>query len=396
MKNLFLLAFSTILTFGISQNREIAFEHGDWASVLAKAKKENKLIFVDAFTTWCGPCKWMAKNVFTNDTVADYFNQTFVNYKFDMEKGEGIEFAKKYQVSCYPNLVFIDKDGNLVHRGAGGMPPQMFITFAKNSLTTDKNFIAQKATYENGSLNSTNIFEYIDLLRSTCLDPRAQVEKYIATVKEEDLQQRANWYLIRDFSNNLDSREIKYFLKNSKSYETKFGKDSVERKIVQLGNAYFTPFYASASFDKAAFEKSKKEFIELKWPQSERILFDTELNLAKRYDKNKYFELASADFLKYNKDNSGALNSMAWSFYEKVSDKKQLEAAAKMAQRACELSSNYAYLDTYAAVLYKSGANKEAEKVALQAIEKAKEGKMSAEEYRETTELLDKIKTNLK
>ena len=60
-------------SLGYAQNRSIEFDHSDWKALLEKANKENKLVFVDCFTTWCGPCKWMAKNVFTNDTVADFF-----------------------------------------------------------------------------------------------------------------------------------------------------------------------------------------------------------------------------------------------------------------------------------------------------------------------------------
>ena len=97
MKNLLLSLTLFFSLSAIAQNRQITFETGDLASVFARAKKENKLIFVDAMTTWCGPCKQMAKHVFTNDTVADYFNANFVSYKFDMEKGEGLDFAKKYK-----------------------------------------------------------------------------------------------------------------------------------------------------------------------------------------------------------------------------------------------------------------------------------------------------------
>src|SRR3954471_13635384 len=80
----------------LAQNRSIEFDHGTFAELLARAKKENKMIYIDCYTSWCGPCKWMAKNVFTNDTVADFYNNNFVNAKIDMEKGEGIELAQKY------------------------------------------------------------------------------------------------------------------------------------------------------------------------------------------------------------------------------------------------------------------------------------------------------------
>lgn len=58
-----------------AQNRSISFEQTkEWKKIVKKAKKEKKLIFVDCYTSWCGPCKMLAKDVFTRDTVADFFN----------------------------------------------------------------------------------------------------------------------------------------------------------------------------------------------------------------------------------------------------------------------------------------------------------------------------------
>ena len=83
---------------------------------LAAQQEEPKKIMIDVYTTWCGPCKWMAKNTFTDKAVGEYFNANFVNAKFDMEKGEGPELAQLYQVRAYPTLLFISAAGELVHR----------------------------------------------------------------------------------------------------------------------------------------------------------------------------------------------------------------------------------------------------------------------------------------
>ncbi len=97
----------------------ISFFQGTWTEALAKAKKENKLIFVDAYAVWCGPCKFMAANVFPIKEVGDYFNSNFINYKFDMEKGEGPAFAKQYGVRAYPTLFYINGEGKIIHQDMG-------------------------------------------------------------------------------------------------------------------------------------------------------------------------------------------------------------------------------------------------------------------------------------
>src|SRR5688500_13575445 len=95
-KNVLLLMF--VHTGVLAQG--IQFDQGSWADIKAKAKAEKKPIFVDAYTTWCGPCKKMAKEVFTQEAIGSYFNSTFINYQMDMEKGEGIEFAKQWEVNA--------------------------------------------------------------------------------------------------------------------------------------------------------------------------------------------------------------------------------------------------------------------------------------------------------
>lgn len=109
----------------------IKFESGSLKTILAKAKAEKKLVFLDAYASWCGPCKRMASEVFTQKKVGDYFNATFVNAKFDLEKGEGIEIAKKYGVNRYPTFLLLDGDGKEVGKMIGGDDADGFIAKIK-------------------------------------------------------------------------------------------------------------------------------------------------------------------------------------------------------------------------------------------------------------------------
>ncbi|MBI5541412.1 MAG: thioredoxin family protein, partial [Bacteroidia bacterium] len=166
-----ILTISLIYIFSISiaQNKNIQFETGSFADLKAKAQKENKLIFIDAYTVWCGPCKWMAKNIFTNDTVADFYNSKFINAQIDMEKGEGVEIAKLYNVHCYPSLLYIDGDGKLIHRGAGSSNAQRFINLGENSLIPEKTFSRFESQYESKRTDAKFLSEYLYAISETCL-----------------------------------------------------------------------------------------------------------------------------------------------------------------------------------------------------------------------------------
>lgn len=86
----------------------VTFLKGSWKDALAEAKRQNKPIFLDVFTTWCPPCKRMAKEAFPNARVGAKFNIHFINYQLDAEKGEGIAIAKQYAVASYPTALYID------------------------------------------------------------------------------------------------------------------------------------------------------------------------------------------------------------------------------------------------------------------------------------------------
>lgn len=111
----------------------IKFQEDNWKQVLSKAKSEHKLIFLDIYASWCGPCKMLKRQTFTDKTAADYFNTTFVNASFDGEKGDGPMLAEKYKISAYPSLFILDENGNVVKSTVGFIPASELINFGKSA-----------------------------------------------------------------------------------------------------------------------------------------------------------------------------------------------------------------------------------------------------------------------
>lgn len=97
----------------------IEFSNSSWNDIMKKAKAENKVIFLDIYATWCGPCKQLKKTTFTDKEVGEYFNTHFINATFDAEKGEGRKLAEQYYVSAYPTMLFINPDGSILHTVVG-------------------------------------------------------------------------------------------------------------------------------------------------------------------------------------------------------------------------------------------------------------------------------------
>ncbi|CAM4430241.1 Thioredoxin [Pedobacter westerhofensis] len=133
MKKLLIIAL-VLLSGGLHAQDGIQFYQGTWKETLAKAKAEKKLIFIDIYTTWCGPCKMMAKDIFPLKSVGEKFNKNFINYKIDAEKGEGVTIAKTYKVNAYPTYLFVNGDGVLQYTTLGAMPEPQFLKEAENAM----------------------------------------------------------------------------------------------------------------------------------------------------------------------------------------------------------------------------------------------------------------------
>lgn len=160
--------FPVIFLFGAglvqAQEKEgITFQHGlTWAQIKEKAKKENKYIFMDGFTTWCGPCKRMTAEIFPQPAVADFFNANFINVavQFDITKKDNEEvrswykeaslLKKTYQIDSYPTYLFFNPEGQVVHRLDVAETAEEFIASAKKALDPGFQYFSLKRRYDAG------------------------------------------------------------------------------------------------------------------------------------------------------------------------------------------------------------------------------------------------------
>lgn len=116
----------------------IEFTTAAFNDLLAKAKEEGKLVFIDGYTTWCGPCKMLAKQTFPQKEVGAYMNPRFVSAQIDMERGEGPELAKRFNISAYPTMLVLRPDGTLVDKLVGFFAPLPFLEKVKDIVEKDK------------------------------------------------------------------------------------------------------------------------------------------------------------------------------------------------------------------------------------------------------------------
>jgi thioredoxin 1 len=103
-----------------SSEAGISFVDANLEQAMEMAKEQDKLIFIDVYTTWCGPCKRMAATSFKDEKVAKKYNGQFINLKLDAEKSDDGKFvARSYRIQGYPTLLFINHKGKLIKQTVG-------------------------------------------------------------------------------------------------------------------------------------------------------------------------------------------------------------------------------------------------------------------------------------
>lgn len=386
-----LSAFLILLNLVIFAQDGIKFEDSDFKTILAKAKKENKLIFLDAYTTWCGPCKLMAKNVFTLKSVGEHYNANFVNAKIDMEKGEGIDIAKKYDVKVFPTYLFIDGDGKLVHRTVGYVPEKEFIQFAKDASDPAKRVDALKQKFEQGEKDPEFLKNLIMLTAFTDTDYTGKVfERYMSAKSAQPLDAN-DMQMLFMLLKNTEGAAYKIF-KDKKADILKFMPEkSYEQTDKSLKiNTVMKKVYNedSKTFDENKFVEGTKDLL----TKNEAINYLNKVKAGKALkekDMATYEKLMLQTYQDYTSFDSNELNSAAWNFFENVSNKSSLETALQWALESVKKSENSANTDTLANLYNKLGDKTNAKAWAEKAIEIAKK---NGEDASETQKLLDSLK----
>lgn len=229
-KSFLILVLAMSFTVAKAQEKHsgIEFFHGTFAEAKALAAKENKIIFMDAYAEWCGPCKRMAATVFTDDKVGQFMNDNFINLKMDMEKGEGPTLSNTFDVSAYPTLIFMDDKGKLIQKEVGAYPTEQFIKAAQTALSKIDNTSALDKMFKDGSRDADFLVKYVKALNRSSKPSQKIVNDYLITA---DFKKEATLRLIFEGTLQSDSKVFDYLIQNRAPITLLYGKKSVQQKI---------------------------------------------------------------------------------------------------------------------------------------------------------------------
>jgi len=362
----------------------MSFVEKPFEELLAQAKKENKVIFIDAYTTWCGPCKMMAKKVFPLPEVGAVYNERYINAKIDMEKGEGPALAQRYGVMAYPTYLFVDGNGDIVHKGIGYIPGQKFLELA-DVASGEENLGAMNKRYDGGERSADFLLSYYGVLSDVFEEGKA------AKVSGEYLEMLDDWSSTETLEmliaspGPLGGKRMTYLLNHADEAIATGGSEFVGNVEKAIINQYMEDNEAE---ELPTIDQISNYYKEKAGGMTTRLAAHYPLFLAQQHrDKDAYLAGVLSYYSKFESDNPYELNSIAWMVFEASEDQADLKTALGWAKKSVGIEASYPNMDTLAWLYHKTGDKKMAKETAMKAIEMAK---ADGQDYSETEKILEK------
>jgi thioredoxin-related protein len=383
----------------------IHFTHNlSWAAIQAKAKAENKYIFMDCFTTWCGPCRFMSTQIFPQKETGNYFNDKFISVKVQLDTtakdsadvqawyADGHAIATQYSVNAYPTYLIFAPDGHAIHRMLGSTRTvQDFVNETIDAFDTTKQYYTQTAEYDNGRRDSA----FLRRLTWQCInlyDPakaRIVANDYLKT--QTDLYTKGTLDIIVETTTKSTDEYFTLFTDHAAAVDKVLGPDAA--------NKFVRTVYLREGTGLKPGDTRQPDWVAIhariaaKLPdQADELTLRIKVNFYQRNKDWTHFEPAIVAYMK----NYGArmpddvLNSVAWSAFSGCTDMTCVAEILDWSKRLKE-SNEPAFLDTYANILYKMGHKDDAIALEQKAVSLSAAGDKA-----DMQATLDKMKKNEK
>jgi thioredoxin-related protein len=365
------LVFMLVLLLPVAvaaQEKGIHFEHAlSWSDVKAKAKAENKYIFMDCFTTWCGPCKYMSTVIFPQGEAGDFFNDKFVNVEVQLDTtakdndrvkswyADAHTIMTQYAINAFPTYLIFAPDGRVLHRIVGGSnTAKMFINAVQEAFDTTKQYYTKLEQFEKGRRDS-GFLRQLALQAHDAYDlptGKKVAKSYLAG--QNNLFTPAALNLINTYTTRSTDEYFGFVAEHAAEINQVLGAGHAENKVrtifLQEGR-----FYSRDKSGPDWADVQKK--IAARLPnEAEEITMHIKVNVYNIKRDWPNFEKAIVAYMKKYSHlmNDEDLNSLAWNVFEHCSDMTCVSQILDWSKQL-EHAKEPAYLDTYANLLYKLG-----------------------------------------
>lgn len=345
----------------------------EWKKAFEKAKADNKVVFVDVYTDWCGYCHKLDNEVYTNEQVISYFNENFINIKFDAETQWGYQKAQAYAVDGYPTLLFLTTNEDVYEEIGGFVPSPTLLAYAEEVQSSWVKLPILAAQYERGTISKGETLEYIDALERRDVEKANEVAAtYLKGLNDADYLEIETLWLASRFENYLEAETYMYITAHKdlmvethgqSEYEDyikavyndnlllaiKYGDETLLNRIVielipefvpeteQAEAAYITKtlYYGQREdFDNYVIESNAYLNNHVLPEDKKNFMFSQAVEILNNYESKKLYEHA-VDLLKQcrrmDKDNFEVASLLVYT-YALLGDKKQANESLLLAE----------------------------------------------------------------
>lgn len=234
-----LLGLAIQMNAQTTEGMKFCKEGTKFAEAVAQAKAEKKMVFLDCYTSWCGPCKMMARDIFPQKKVGDFMNPKFICIKIDMEKGEGPSLTQKFQVSAFPTFIIFNSDAQEIGRFLGGSDADGFIDRVKKA-SIDNGSIDMDKQWEQGNRDEAFLKQYLTSLGNAYKNQRANdvAEALLDPKAESFASDSASAMIFMRYINNPFSKAFIYTAKHPNDLKNTLGETPVDMKLQSVWRGF--------------------------------------------------------------------------------------------------------------------------------------------------------------
>jgi thioredoxin-related protein len=389
MRYIIIAILLTIPFCGTAQEKGIRFLNGQsWLEIQKRANSEKKLIFIDAFATWCMPCKKMDAIVYTDESVGSYFNAHFISVKVQMDRTkidpeivrrwyiEATRMQKDFHIEAFPTFLFLSADGKLVNKETGFKNKYDFLTIARNAVDPKENFSVQVSKFRNGKLNFTDM-ESLSLTarryKEDSLARKIATKFKIGFLNKQKLsilltKQHSEFLINFTGVFNIDDPLVEYIYRNQEEVDLALKSKQISRNLTDylISNAFFNEksippnldHYGEPNWD--LIEKKIADRYDLK--TAHRVTLGQKVSWytkAKNWSNAIKYQIEQTDLS--GPDTAGMakvfLNNFAYSMiFQHATDQNHLKKGIQYMELILKSdSTSFPWIDTYANLLYKAG-----------------------------------------
>ncbi|SEM56042.1 Thioredoxin-like [bacterium A37T11] len=269
----------------------------DWKTILDSAKRVHKLVFVDVYTDWCGPCKLMDDEVFTRNEVSRFFNDHFISYKLDAEKGEGPALKTTYGVKVFPTYLFVDpSSGTLVHKSTSRQTPEVFLFTGRSALNPELRSVWMEDQYLKGAIDKKLLKNYAAYLSSNYQHEKLDTitQQYLHR-PEINLTDSLAWHFFVAYQQSSASPEFAYLLQHRQALNKQYGNKNVDAKIASafetdVQGLVYQGIFRENEFNQPAYDSLMSVIAKLEFAGKDWLLNKT--NVLNEFIQKKYSSAA--------------------------------------------------------------------------------------------------------